>query len=90
MEERLTGMTLSELKLSNKVSLDDMDLKVTDYESILDVYVDKRQNWVYNLNARMEVEADGVVEDYLVTCDQHWPTVSYNIYTTTRLAWLLM
>lgn len=46
-----------------------MDLKVTDYESILDVYVDKRGHWVYNLNNRMAVEADGVVEDYLVVCD---------------------
>lgn len=83
-------MTLSKLKTADKIDLEDLDLKVTDYESILDVYVNKRGNWLFNLNSRMEVDADDVLADHLVTHDSHWPIVSYDIYATTRLAWLLM
>lgn len=83
-------MTLAQLDVSGDVDLDELSLKVSDYESALDVYVDKRGRWVYNLNQRMIVDADDVLQDHIVTCDTHWPVISYDIYSTTRFAWLLM
>lgn len=84
-------MTLSQLKNEGEVDLDDLDLKTTDFENTLNVYQDDRANWHYNLNMTAKVQVDSsLLKTYKCTCDCHWPIISYNIYGTTRLAWLLM
>ena len=74
--------------------LDDNDinaiLKISDLENMFDIFVDKKLNNVFNLNTSLYVSID---KSKLPTfqCDHqmHWPLISYKIYGTTRLAWLL-
>ena len=74
--------------------IDDNDikslLKITDLENAFDVYVDDRLNNVFNLNKSIYIKVD---KDSLPVfrCDHamHWTLISYRIYGTTRLAWLL-
>lgn len=66
-------------------------LKFTDFDNFFYVYKDKRQNYVYNLNKSLYLEInDNIVENYQITHNMYWPVVSYKIYGTTHLAWLLM
>ena len=65
-------------------------LKVTDFENFFDIYEDAK-GYFYNLNETVYLNIDNsIIEEY--TCDHimQWPLVSYKIYGTTRLAWLLM
>ena len=67
------------------------NLKITDFENFLNVYIDKRGNYVFNLNCGLYFDVDRETLPTLVLDhDAHWPTISYKIYKTTRLAWLLM
>ena len=65
-------------------------LKITDLENSFDIFVDKKLNRMFNLNQSIYVKVD---KDSLpkFQCNQvmHWPLISYKIYGTTRLAWLL-
>ena len=66
-------------------------LKITDLENIFDIYVDKRHNAVYNMNQTLYINVDrDLLPDYVCTSEMHWTTLSYLIYGTTRLAWLLL
>lgn len=86
-------MTLAQLDNENLTNenLDQvLDLKSTDFENILNVYQDKNYNWIYNLNQTTLFEVDdSLILKYTCTYDSHWPLISYNIYGTTRLAWIL-
>jgi len=66
-------------------------LKITDLENILHIYVDNRQNNYYNLNNTLYLN---IPLEYIQihTCDVEstWTLISYKLYGTTRLAWLLM
>lgn len=65
--------------------------KITDLEHMFNVYQDSNSNYKYNLNTALYIEApDSRCSHFTVSYDCHWPLVSYNIYGTTRLAWLLM
>ena len=65
-------------------------LKITDLENMLDVYVDKKLNLVFNLNMTLYVNVDpNVLPTFQCDHEMHWPLISYKIYSTTRLAWLL-
>lgn len=66
-------------------------LKMTDLENFFNVYLDKNGNYVYNLNASIYFQIDSSqLADYVLQHDAHWTLISYKIYGTTRLAWLLM
>ena len=65
-------------------------LKITDFENFFDVHTDKNGSNFYNLNSTLYFDVDKSTLD-VYTCDHacHWPLISYKIYGTTRLAWLL-
>lgn len=65
-------------------------LKITDLENIFNIYEDDG-NYYYNLNETLVIDFNkDQLSRYVVTHDMHWPTISYQLYETTRLAWLLM
>lgn len=63
-----------------------------DLEQMLNVYLDERGIWTMNINSSFYVLGlpDAVVSVYQPPTDMRWPSISYAIYGTTRLAWLLM
>lgn len=66
-------------------------LKITDLENIFDIYVDKRNNAVFNLNETLYINVDvSQLPEFICNAEMHWTTLSYKIYGTTRLAWLLL
>lgn len=74
----------TDLVSENNVSTQDLDV-------FFNVYLDQRDKYVYNLNNTLYIKVpDEITDIYIVKHDQFWTTLSYNIYGTTRLAWLLM
>lgn len=72
------------------ISQFDSFLKIHDLENFFDVRVDQKGNRVFSLNKTVYVDADyGRLPEFV--CDQtmHWPLISYRLYGTTRLVWLL-
>ena len=66
-------------------------LELQDLENMLSVHTDKRGNYVFNLNNGIYVSIPRDNLSYFtLTHPMHWPIISYVIYDTTRLAWLLM
>lgn len=80
------------MKVSN---IDDSNiqkyLKITDFENFFNVFQDQNGNNFYNLNENLYFQVDKTTLPSMV-CDCHcfWPLLSYKIYGTTRLAWMLM
>lgn len=68
----------------------DTSLKITDLENFFSVHEDKRGNYVYNLNETLYLNADNACELYTLNHDAFWTTLSYILYDTTHLAWMLM
>lgn len=76
------------------VDLEDNDinavLKITDLENMFDIYVDKKLNNIFNLNMSLYVNANkNTLPTFQCNYPMHWTLISYHIYSTTRLAWLL-
>lgn len=66
-------------------------LKITDLENIFNIYLDKRKNYIYNLNSSIYFNLNNIDLDlYTLNHDMHWTLISYKLYDTTRLAWVLM
>lgn len=64
--------------------------KITDLEHFFTVHEDNGK-YKYNLNETLYIDApDTEYSHYVLKHDLFWTTISYNIYGTTRLAWLLM
>ena len=63
-----------------------------DMEQMLNAYLDEDGVWTLNLNSSFY--AIGIPDAsflwYKVPDTMQWTTISYNVYGTTRLAWLLM
>lgn len=79
-------MTIRDLEPQNRSYL-----TISDLENIFKVYPDKKQNFVYNLNSSLFFDIDeNSLEVYKLKHNMHWPLISYKLYGTTRLAWLLM
>lgn len=66
--------------------------KTTDFENLFDINQDKLGRYGFNLNENLYINVpSAALETY--TCqyaEMHWPLISYDIYGTTRFAWLLM
>lgn len=61
-----------------------------DLDNFFEVYLDKRGNYAYNLNSKLGLDVSGsTLGTYVLTHDLHPTIVSYNIYGTPRLAWLI-
>ena len=54
------------------------------------VFADSDGRYFYNLNETIYINAKGALAEHTVSYDSQWPLISYKIYGTTRLAWLLM
>lgn len=66
-------------------------LKSSDLENWFDVYVDRKENKVYNMNQTVVFDVKpGSLPLFRCEGDAFWPLISYKTYGTTRLAWLLM
>ena len=71
--------------------INDSYLKLTDLDNFFNVYKDKHGNYVFNLNNSLYFDFNEQgMQKYTVTGTMHWPLISYKLYGTTRLAWLLM
>ena len=81
-------MKISDVKPVNYDSI----YKITDFDHFFKVYIDKRGNYMYNLNETLyfDIAEDNNLPVYTTTHPMQWPLISYKIYQTTRLAWLLM
>lgn len=78
------------MKISD-LDIDKKYLRITDFENFFNVYQDKKGNYFYNINTNMYLDiAEDVLDEYVCTYDMQWPLISYKLYGTTRLAWLLM
>lgn len=66
-------------------------LKITDLDNVFNIVVDKRNNFIYNLNSTLYLSIDkSNLLLHQLDHDAYWTTISYKIYGSTRLAWLLM
>lgn len=76
----------------SKLGLDDVDyLKYADLENMFGVFQDGQGRYFYNLNETVYLQyGEGDLLQYVATYEMQWPLVSYAVYGTTRLAWLLM
>ena len=75
-----------------KISDIDDKTQFADLENFFDVYEDKTSYgdpFAYNLNSTVYFEGIPQLEHKLQH-DMFWTTLSYEIYQTTRLWWLLM
>lgn len=68
-----------------------LDVRLVDFENFFDVYVDKnnRDMYYFNLNSTMYIDGDSL-PTYELSHNLFWTQISYNIYKTTRLWWILM
>ena len=66
--------------------------KTTDLENLFDIEQDGLGKLGFNLNESLYLQMpDRVKATYVCQyAEMHWPLISYAIYGTTRLAWLLM
>lgn len=67
----------------------DDKVKMTDFENFLNVVKDSKRN-LYKFNLNSGIYLDVPKKIYDVYHDSFWTTLSYEIYKTTRLWWLLM
>ena len=80
------------------MKIDDLDpkdlrevLKITDFEHFFEVYIDRYGNYSYNFNQNLYFKFDkSLLPTYQCKSQMFWPLISYEVYGTTRLAWLLM
>lgn len=78
------------MKLTDIISRED-NLKVTDLENMFQVHVDQKGNYVLNLNETIYVNMPkDRLKVYIPDHPQFWALISYELYQTTRLDWLLM
>lgn len=80
-------MKLNNITFDNKTDW----LKITDFENFFNLYEDHKNNIVYNLNSTLYMNIPKeYIQIYKCVGIMTWPLISYTIYKTTRLTWLLM
>ncbi len=78
-------MTIRDIDLKNSDWL-----KSTDLENLFSINADRKSHLIYNLNKGLYIKVNKEsLDDFVLTHDMHWPLISYHVYGTTRLAWLL-
>lgn len=65
------------------------NIRITDLENFFNIFKDKRGNYVYNLNETLYLNI-GNLKEYKCDTKSFWPLISYKIYGTPRMSWLLM
>lgn len=74
-----------------KISDIDSSIEITDLENMFNIYEDKQGFYKYNLNETIYLNVDkSQCETYTLKTIAYWPLISYKIYQTPKLAWLLM
>ena len=77
-------------KLANMFENEDL-IKFTDLENFFNIYQDKNNYYYFNINSTVYISVpESRLKTYVCQHDIHWSTISYNIYGTVHLAWLLM
>ena len=73
-------------------SNDDAAPDFFDLDKMFSLFIDSEGRWQYNLNSTFYLIdiPDSVCNWYICPTDMHWPSISYKVYGSTRLAWLLM
>lgn len=63
-----------------------------DLDKMFSLFIDEEGRWQYNLNSTFYLIdiPDSVCKWYVCPTDMHWPSISWKIYGSTRLAWFLM
>ena len=84
-------MDQTPFKILDKFRDGDAEVKFDDLETTFNIYQDKYNYFYYNLNSTVYISIPSSrLKTYVCQHDVHWPTISYNLYGTVRLAWLLM
>lgn len=66
-------------------------VKFTDLENFFNVYQDKNAYYFFNLNSTIYLDIPPErLKTFTCQHDMHWSIISYKLYDTVRLAWLLM
>lgn len=74
-----------------KLSDIDDSVKITDLDGFFDIYEDSNKNYYYNLNSTLYINVpESRLLKYKLSSNLFWTTISYQLYGTTRLWWLLM
>lgn len=75
-----------------KIPGKDSYLKITDFDNFFEIFYDKNDNLLFNLNTTLYLNVGDIeqLDKYVLDTYAHWPLISYKIYGTTRLAWVLL
>lgn len=63
-----------------------------DLDKMFSLFIDEEGRWQYNLNSTfylIDIPQE-VCKWYVCPTDMHWPSISWKVYGSTRLAWFLM
>ena len=77
------------MKLPNVRDLG-FDLTAADLETTFEVHSDEFGHYVPNINQTLYIDPGLSLSAYVPDHPLHWTTLSYRLYGTTRLAWLLL
>ena len=71
---------------------DDTKPDFFDLDKMFSLFIDEEGRWQYNLNSTFYLIdiPDEVCQWYICPTDMHWPSISWKVYGSTRLAWFLM
>lgn len=70
---------------------DEPYFKITDLENVFNISIDKNQNYVYNLNETLVINiAESELTEIICDHPTYWTQLSYVLFGSTRLAWILM
>ena len=69
----------------------DCFIEDTDYEKALNVYIDNNGNYKFNLNSGLYIDINEKDVQYYVVNNpiESWQLLSYKLYGTPRLVWIL-
>jgi hypothetical protein len=74
-----------------KISDIDSSIDIVDFENFFKIHKDNNGYYKYNLNENLYINVEPEnCEQYILKTRAYWPLISYKIYNTTKLAWLLM
>lgn len=82
-------MKIYELPLNESESINNF-LRMYDLENIFNIYKTDDNNYIFNINNTIYFNIDEQsINTLVLDYPSHWTLISYKIYGTTRLTWLL-